>query len=50
MPRGFVNIERYSATPPAPTIQTEGYYKGERGNDFKITVAPNPVDGTEKDI
>jgi hypothetical protein len=39
-----------TATPPAPAIQIEGYYKGERGNDFKITVAANPVDETKKDI
>ena len=39
-----------TAEPPAPAIQIEGYYKGARGNDFKITVAANPVDETKKDI
>jgi len=35
---------------PVNVIRLDAYYKGARGNSFKITVAVNPVDGNYKDI
>lgn len=35
---------------PADVLKLEAKYEGERGNHFKVTVQPNPVDATKKDI
>lgn len=35
---------------PIDALKLDAYYKGKRGNNFKITVAVNPVDNTKKDI
>ncbi len=35
---------------PVDVIKLDAKYKGIRGNDFKITVKVNPVDGAKKDI
>ncbi|GAA3410368.1 phage tail sheath family protein [Paenibacillus hodogayensis] len=35
---------------PASVLKLEAKYPGERGNEFKVTVQPNPIDATKKDI
>lgn len=35
---------------PVNVIQLDAKYPGARGNDFKVTVQVNPIDGTKKDI
>ena len=39
-----------TAEVPVDALKIEGYYKGTRADNFKISVAANPVDATKKDI
>lgn len=44
-----VTLQDTSAT-PVDVLKLEAKYPGERGNNFKVTVQINPVDGSKKDI
>jgi hypothetical protein len=35
---------------PVNALKLEGYYKGTRADNFKVTIAVNPVDALKKDI
>ncbi|AYO30804.1 phage tail sheath protein [Biomaibacter acetigenes] len=39
-----------TAATPANVLKLDAKYEGARGNNFKVTVQVNPIDGTKKDI
>ncbi|MEF3302397.1 phage tail sheath subtilisin-like domain-containing protein [Paenibacillus sp. GYB003] len=39
-----------TAATPVAIVKLEAKYPGERGNKFQVTVQPNPVDSTKKDV
>lgn len=47
--KASVTLQDTSAT-PVNVLQLDAKYPGERGNNFKVTVQVNPVDGSKKDI